>query len=585
MYFNSLQNGFHFDDTHHIIDNNHLKGLRYIPELFTDTRTFSVWEGNNRHYRPLLLLTYSINYAIGGVNPVGYHIVNLAFHVGSAFLLFLILKAMLTPTLSLPPQGGGKKGGGSIAAGLSLRSMPFFIALASTLIFAVHPFNSEVVNYISARSSVMSGFFYLLAFYSWVKFREVGNSGSSKQVAGKVAGSSEQVAGKSATRYPLPATYYIASLLAFLLGMLTKEVVITLPIVLWLYDFYFVHLPDSQGRARFVSHLKRLSVYMPFLLVALSYVIVREILVKRSGGVPVSAWPRGYYENLLMESKALVKYIYLWLIPSNLSIEHTVTQVFSLFDPYLLLSIGFITALLLLSIWLFLNRKNPVFAIASFFIIWYFIVLLPLMIIPLNTVLQENRGYMAVVFLSVGAGVLIGYSDRIFPRFHKWTGISILISVLIFYSAVTIGRNRTWKDDLTLWTDATMKSPLSARAHEYLGLTYREIGRIGSAIVEYQNAIRLGEGAHRASAHNNLGALYGDMRLWDLAIQEFRIAIEINPNYYKAYNNLGTVYMINGDLDEAARNYKKAIKIYPGYTSAGMNLARLYEKRDKLGSE
>ena len=129
VYFNSLQNGFHFDDTHHIIDNNHLKGLRYIPELFTNTRTFSVWEGNNRHYRPLLLLTYSINYAIGGLYPAGYHIVNLAFHVGSAFLLFLILQVMLSGSEETQNQE-------------ILHSRPFFIALASALIFAVHPFNS-----------------------------------------------------------------------------------------------------------------------------------------------------------------------------------------------------------------------------------------------------------------------------------------------------------------------------------------------------------------------------------------------------------------------------------------------------------
>src|SRR3990172_12565871 len=176
IYFNSLENPFHFDDSHHIIDNPHIRSLRDVPNLFTDTRTFSVWPGNNRHYRPLLLLTHVINYALGGLNPIGYHLVNLAFHVGSAFLVFLIVQTMLVPPLLSSPHKGGKnkpvaardvaagfslRSTRDVAAGFSLRSTPVFIALTSALIFAVHPFNSEVVNYISARSSVMSGFFYL----------------------------------------------------------------------------------------------------------------------------------------------------------------------------------------------------------------------------------------------------------------------------------------------------------------------------------------------------------------------------------------------------------------------------------------
>src|SRR3990172_5723658 len=148
IYFNSLENGFHFDDTYHLIDNPYIRGLKYVPMIFTDTRTFSVWPGNNRHYRPLLLLTHVINYALGGLSPIGYHLVNLAFHVGSAFLVFLIVQAM-----------SGVMGHGVLAA------------LAAGLIFLVHPFNAEAVNYTTARSSLMSGFFYLLGFYCWVKFR------------------------------------------------------------------------------------------------------------------------------------------------------------------------------------------------------------------------------------------------------------------------------------------------------------------------------------------------------------------------------------------------------------------------------
>src|SRR3989304_10499822 len=138
VYLNSLNNGFHFDDYHHIVKNKHIRSLSNIPRFFIDMNTFSFSDESSSHYRPLVLVSHAVNYSIGRLNPAGYHIMSLTFHIGTAFLLYLILKTML---------GGG------------------FIPLASALIFAVHPFNSEVVNYITARSSVMSGFFYLLSFY------------------------------------------------------------------------------------------------------------------------------------------------------------------------------------------------------------------------------------------------------------------------------------------------------------------------------------------------------------------------------------------------------------------------------------
>ncbi len=541
VFYNSLGNSFHFDDSHHIVDNPYLKSLKDIPELFTDTRTFSVWEGNNRHYRPLLMLTYSINYAIGGLNPFGYHIVNLAFHVGSAFLIFLIVQAIHTPPLLKGVQGG------------------FFIALAAALIFAVHPFNSEVVNYISTRSSVMSAFFFLLAFYCWVRFR------------------SQKV---SSYFLLLTSYFYIASLLAFLLGMLTKEVVITLPIVLWLYDFYFVPVSCNNKRSAVVEHIKRLTVYLPFwLFVAIPYVLIRGVLVQRSGGVAFTVLPRSYYENLLMESSVLLKYIYLWLVPSNLSVEHKVWRVPSIADGYTVLSIVVIAGLLVFALWLY-RRSERRYAVVSFFILWYFIILSPLMVIPLNTVLQENRAYLAGIFFAVTAGILIWYFARMFSGLHLWAGISVLIVILFFCSAMTIARNKVWKDDLSLWTDAVRKSPSSARAHHFLALTYSKAGKVDTAIAEYEKALELEEGYSRAEIHNNLGSLYGNQRLWNLATQEFKTAIEINPRFYKAYNNLGTIYMVKGDMDEAARKFKEALYIYPGYTKARMNLEKVYE-RDK----
>src|SRR3989304_356329 len=124
VYLNTLDNGFHYDDEHYIVTNHFLERWGNIPALFTTTRYYSDDIRFTGHYRPLLYVTYALNKVTGGDNPFGYHIVNLVFHIGSAFIIFFMVQVIL--------------------------GCRFYIALASSLIFAVHPFNSEVVNYITA---------------------------------------------------------------------------------------------------------------------------------------------------------------------------------------------------------------------------------------------------------------------------------------------------------------------------------------------------------------------------------------------------------------------------------------------------
>src|SRR3972149_10775436 len=252
IYANSLSNSFQYDDQVYLEENINIKTTGILDVFLHPSYLFAP-NTTTGHYRPLVLLFHVINYRIHGLNPFGYHIVNLAFHIGSAMLLFLIIKAML----------GGE------------------VALASALIFAIHPFNSEVVNYITARSSVMSGFFYLLAFYCWVRFR----------------------GGSRLTFY-----LYLGSLLAFLLGMLSKEVVITLPIMLWLYDLYFIHpLRTPYSALRTLLNWRTYVPYLPFLFsVLVPYLLIRKV---KFNVFTISSLNREIYINLLTETRVLVKYI------------------------------------------------------------------------------------------------------------------------------------------------------------------------------------------------------------------------------------------------------------------------------------
>ena len=530
VYLNSLNNGFYFDDFQYIVENQYIRSLQNIPRFFIDIDTLS--SVGSWHYRPLVLVSHAVNYSIGRLNPAGYHILSLAFHIGTAYLLFLILKTML---------GGG------------------FIPLASALIFAVHPFNSEVVNYITARSSVMSGFFYLLSFYCWVKFRshsrrdrvdrpvgtDVGTSvgtdvdvGTDLQVCPQ---SMDRPSGLSLQMSLRDVASYIASLLAFLLGMLSKELVITLPAVLFLYDLYFTPVKGVTLYERLKWQLKMSAPIIPFILmVAIPYVIVRLHFLGRG----ILSPPKGYFLHFLMETKVIVKYLSLLFSPSGLSVDHLILPAGSILEIGVILPVA-VLVFVIAAAFLLCRCRDIEWRLASFFIFWFFIALLPVTLVVLQAPLQENRGYIAgagfAVFLGTALNRLCQWSKR-----EAALKILILILVMIFYTVMTIGRNEIWADEFTLWKDAANKYPMSWRAHY------------------------------------SLGKVYYDQQMEDLAFKEFMKAVELKPGYFDALYALGLIHKKRGELEQARLVFEKAIRVEPYWMKTHMNLGEVYEKLGEM---
>lgn len=503
VYFNSLNNGFHFDDFHHIVENKDIQDLHNIPIFFIDTNTFS--KDDIDHYRPLLLSTYAINYAVGRLNPAGYHIINLLFHAGTAFLIFLILQ-------------------------LTVKHHSFFTAIASGMIFLVHPFNSEVVNYITARSSVMSGFFYLLSFYFWVRYR-------------RAQGSSEKGAATKPLYY-----FYIASLLAFLLGMLSKEVAATLPVVLMLYDLFFISSGNNQLLPRLRNIVRNSINIIPFFLVVIiPYFIVRSFLAESR----INLSSGSNFLHFLTEIIVLSKNIMLFFVPVKLSLDHVVNTAASLWEAQVFLSI--IIVLLFSAVSIIFYRKNDRdFRLVFFFTCWFFIVSLPFLIVKLESPLQENRGYLAAVSFAVLTGTVLSRFSLWGHQNHKLK-ISFLIIILILCSIITFNRNRIWANELTLWLDVAEKYPDSWRAYYSLGKVCQDYGLEKLAIKNYGEAIKIRP--DYSDARLALGKIFlknGDY-LQARAMLE-RVA-RINPYRIEAHLKLGEVYRILGEHDLALREF------------------------------
>ena len=511
-YVNSLGNPFHYDDQHYIEDNRNIRTLENIPRFFTNPRTIAADPQKAGHYRPLVVTSYAINYALGGLNPVGYHLVNLAFHVGSAFLVFLIVQAML----------GGMGNGG-------------WAAPAAGIIFLVHPFNSEVVNYITARSSVMSGFFYLLGFYFWVRFRGLASGNYSSTV------------------------FYIAFLLAFAAGMLSKEVVITLPVVLWLYDLYFGgrRLHASRSAHHALLSWPACIPYIPFVfIVVIPYMIVRG---SSFGGV-IPHFNRDIWTNIFTGLPVLIQYWKMFLIPLPLTPVHSV-EIYKTFWSFTVIhSTLMLVIYLAIAILLSFILSRP-WRLVSFFMLWFIIVLLPITIMPLNAIFQENMGYVAMVSFVILAGVIMGELWK--TRIRK-VALGGLVLITIVYSAGVVQRNMVWRDDLTLWSDAAKKAPEIPITHSSLGSAYRKAGMYDQAIGAYRKAQAVGGPKYYAAPYN-LAQVYIAQERWDLAARELEKVKEIlldnsqnRDDLGIVYNDLGMVYGKSGQLELAEKLFKEA---------------------------
>ena len=503
IYENSLGNPFHYDDRLSVEDNRNIRAIGNIPGFFTDPGTMTADPSKAGHYRPLVVTSYAINYAIGGLNPVGYHITNLAFHVGSAFLVFLIMRAML-------------------------RGMDQVVlaAPAAGLIFLVHPFNSEAVNYITARSSVMSGFFYLLGFYCWVRFRE----------------------GK-----PLTSIFYLTSLLAFMAGMLSKEVVITLPFVLWLYDLYF------GERRRTLLNWRTYIHYLPFVFIV---VIPYIVLWVSSFGGALPPFNRSIWTQIFTALPVLILHWKMFLMPLHLTPVHYV-EVYKTFWSFSVIHSTFMLIIYVaIAILLYRILSRPC-RLVSFFMLWFLIVLSPTTIIPLNAIFQENRGYLAVVSFVIPAGVIMG---ELWNTGIKKLVLAGLVLIMIFYSAEVVQRNMVWRDDITLWSDAAKKAPEIPITYSSLGSAYRKAGMYDQAIGAYKKAQAVGGPAYYAARYN-LAQVYIAQERWNLAALELEKVKEAlidnsqsrdRDDLVTVYNDLEMVYGKSGQSELAEKISKEA---------------------------
>jgi len=350
--------------------------------------------------------------------------------------------------------------------------------------------------------------------------------------------------------------------MAAIMAMFSKEMSISLPIMICVYEFCFFE-NKRKTNFRYLIAFMGIIAIIPITMFITKSVDFGETRRAAEGPVGISMW-----HYLLTQFRVLVTYIRLVFMPINQTLDYDYPVIKSIFQITVILSFSFLILILLTAF-----RLARKYRLISFGIFWFFITLLPeSSIIPIKDVIFEHRLYLPMAGFSI---FMVSGLYHLFQQKRIKLTVTIL-SILVFcYSFMAHEKNKVWIDEFTLWTDAIHKSPNKARPYNNQGLAYYNKGEFDQALSDYNKAIEIDP--ELAEAHNNIGLLYQAKGEFDQAIHYFSKAIEIDPYYANAYNNRGVAYHKNGEFDQALSDYNKAIAIDPKTVGAQNNRGVLYQ--------
>ena len=575
IYFATVHSPFIYDDAHAIEDNPYIKNLSKFQQMVGVQNIFN---------RSILLFTFSVNHAIGQLDVFGYHLINLMLHLCVGIMLYFLTMELLTienPALTQTFQR---------------------LPLAVSLIHIFNPINVESVTYLSSRSSVLVTLFYLSSFYLFIRFV---NSKEKKKKWKNI-------------HYPIVIFFL------FYLGLGTKEIIVTLPIIAVLY--LWVH----SSTKNFHKFLPELAVILIPLIIYLLYRYVQmgNLLVIKTD--PYSYMiDRSLY--ILTQIKVVISYYFVKLIfPINLNFEPDIRLVSGFLDWEWVVSL-----IIGVCIAIGIFYQKSILLKCAF--IWALITILPTSsIIPLKQIATEHRTYLPGLGINMGLGILFlrGVSHRkLIPP--------TLFIFLVIYGLLAMKRSLDYRSEINLWQDTVRKSPYKSMVHNNMGTAYlskerlkeaRKSFEVSSALspsstdpyinmghidarnkewdkakLKYDLALKLGANRsqvffnsglmrlklnkpaealpflleaikiknHRPLYHQELGNAFRMLKQYDPALKSYRKVLELEPNYVEAQNNIGVIFWNLKILDKAELEFKKAL-VMKDKTKIHNNLANLY---------
>lgn len=561
-YHNTFWGPFVFDDIWSIPNNSTIR-------QFSTALTPPNDNGQTVSGRPLLNLSFAINHAISGRDVWSYHVVNLLIHCAAGLALFgLARRVLLLPVLR------ARWGGASPA-----------VAFVTAALWLLHPLQTQSVTYIVQRAESLMALWHLLTLYCFVRASFVTRTAKSAGSGRGGLGSARHVG------------WLAASVFACLLGMATKEVMVSAPLIVLLLDRALVAGSFREAWAR-------RKIY--YLCLAATWILLAALVAGTGDRGDTAGFDGkiGVWTYLLTQAKALVIYLKLTFWPRGQIFDYGTATVASLSQvlPQALLIVSLVVA----TFWLLARR--PVAGLLAFFV---FAVLAPSSsFIPIWTEpVAEHRMYLPL------AGILAGAVAASWPwlgRGHRLAWTVAWCAVASALLVLTVQRNAVYKDAISLWRDTVQKVPGSARANNNyanaladgnfpkeaiaycqrtidldpdFGLAYNNYGyalsklkRYGESLAYYDKSLSYREHGMEIVLANRGFSLY-NLGRFEEAVMDFETALKIRPDYEEALNNYGNALHAMGRDEEALACLDKAIALSPKFASAWNNRGNVYSAR------
>ncbi|MEY2878678.1 MAG: repeat-containing protein YrrB [Verrucomicrobiota bacterium] len=569
-YHNSFGGPFILDDGPAISENDTIKNLAAWRTVLSPPNNGQTVTG-----RPFLNFSFALNHALGGLDVRGYHALNLAIHLAAGLALFGIVRRTLRRQ-----------------AAARFRELALPVAFVAALLWTVHPLATESVTYIVQRAESLAGLLYLLTLYAFARGLDSPRGGA----------------------------WRAAAVGACLLGMATKEVMVTAPVMVWLYDRTF-------GAGTFRGALRERKIFYASL--AATWALLGWLVIATGNrgatagfGLEITPWTYA-----LKQCEALLHYLRLCVWPHPLVLDYGFDVVKSAREVW---PQGLAVCALLAATVVALARWPR----GAFFGAWFFALLGPSSsFVPVATqTVAEHRMYLPLAGVVVG---LVCLGANAFGRRALWVGLALSVPAAL----LTARRNHDYRSTLAIWADTMAKRPGNARAfqeyavsllrggnaaaalapfeeamrlrpdyargrHNY-GAALAAVGRTAEAMAQYELAIRhmpelpepylalgglLIQAGRWPDAGNcfavalrlrphmlELHAPIGNARMAAAqpaeAIPHYEIAVRLAPADADLHNNLGVAYLRSGRRDEAAARFAEALRLRPGFTDAANNLA------------
>jgi tetratricopeptide (TPR) repeat protein len=526
-YCKSISNEFiNYDDNYYVTDNANVQNGLTINSI--------VWafkETSMINYHPMTWLSHIVDYELYGTNPVGHHMTNIVLHILNSLLLFTFLTYATKKTWE-----------------------SFFVAA----LFAIHPLHVESVAWIAERKDLLSAFFgftALIAYLSYVK---------------------------------RPAAIrYLLVFISYLLGLMSKPMLVTLPYVMLLVDYWPLGRFKSMNRDTLTfddgstngpgaqcHRWKQIIIEkIPFILLSTVFCFITYYTQQKAQAV-LSFEKIGLFSRIANALVAYATYMMKMVLPVRLAIIYPTTVTVPLWQ----ISVSLFVLTVLTALFVGLKRNYPYLLVGW---LWFLGTLVPVIgIVKAGDISMADR-YTYIPLVGLFVIITWGASDILEKcRSKKMVVSGLIIATIAVLSAVTMNQLTYWKNSKALFTHALDVTTNNCKAHNNLGVALAQQGNIDEAVAHFIKSYEICP--THDDAYFNLGYVFESKGNRDEAVIEYEKALKVNPRHAKAHYSLGELYARRGNFDAAAGHFQQAALSDPNNVKAHYNLGACYLRMNKI---